>query len=327
MKNVKKTGFNMLWMFACFGEAPRRPDERQLDFIAKQGFNFIRVPTDYRFWTKDFDYFHPNEQIFEYIDNYLETCQKYGLHMSLNFHRTPGYCINRNNLETDNLWDGGVALDAFVFLWETFAKRYLGVSSDKLSFDLLNEPPDIGEYGFSRDKHQRVMRRAIGAIRAIDPAREIVLNGIEGGGTAIPELADVGAVHSGRGYEPFYLSHHQADWCKIKTWPKPVYPGIVDDKTWDRAALVKYYEPWQAVEKMGVAVHIGEFGCFNKIPNDIALRWLTDLIAVFKDNGWGYSMWNFEGAFGIVNHGRPGTVYTEMDGFMVDKALLDVMRP
>jgi hypothetical protein len=50
------------------------------------------------------------------------------------------------------------------------------------------------------------MREAIAAIRAIDPKREIILNGIDGGSRAIPELADTGAIHSGRGYFLFRLA-------------------------------------------------------------------------------------------------------------------------
>lgn len=44
-------GFNMLYMFSCHGQIPDAVDDRELDFIAKHGFNFIRIPTDYRFWT------------------------------------------------------------------------------------------------------------------------------------------------------------------------------------------------------------------------------------------------------------------------------------
>jgi len=37
-------------------------------------------------------------------------------------------------------------------------------------------------------------------------------------------------------------------------------------------------------------------------------------------------MWNFKGPFGIVEHGRPGAVYTKIDGFNVDKDLLNIMK-
>src|SRR5215216_5378066 len=102
---MPRYGFNFLWMFIW--EPGRRPapiEEQALDFMGELGFNFVRIPTDYRFWTRDFDYLHPDEAIFGYFDSYLAACQARDLHMSLNMHRAPGYCINRNDLEQHNLW-------------------------------------------------------------------------------------------------------------------------------------------------------------------------------------------------------------------------------
>ena len=323
---MRKYGFNMLWMFIFDGEVAGKPDRKQLEFIAKRGFNFIRVPTDYHFWTKDYDYLHPNEKAFEVIDSYLQACREFGLHMSLNVHRAPGYCINNNTPERHNLWTDQVAQDGFAFIWEIFAKRYKGISNSELSFDLLNEPPDIGDGGFTRDNHQQVMRRIIQVIRAIDPTRDIVLNGISGGSDAIPELADTGTIHSGRGYTPFTISHYRASWVQFEhDWPEPTYPCMLDGDLWDRDMLLQSYQPWRDVEAKGVRVHIGEFGCYNKTPNDVALAWLTDLLSVYRELKWGYALWNFEGPFGIVRHGRPGAKYELMDGFQIDRALLELL--
>src|ERR1035437_4247226 len=41
--------------FVC---RPWPPDERALDFMNAYGFDFVRIPTDYRVWTDGFDYFH-----------------------------------------------------------------------------------------------------------------------------------------------------------------------------------------------------------------------------------------------------------------------------
>ena len=320
-------GFNFLWMYVSDGETPRPPDERALDFLARTGFNFVRVPTNYRSWVKDFDYLHPDESVFSYIDSYLEACRARGLHLSLNLHRAPGYCINRNDLERDNLWLDAVAQDGFVFQWETFARRYHGVPSSALSFDLVNEPPSVGQYGLTRDNHAALIRRVVAAIRAIDPSREIVIDGLGGGHLALPELADLGVIHSGRGYQPMPVSHYQADWWDgHATAPAPEYPGQVwEGRTWDRNALREFYQPWRDVEAGGARVHIGECGCYNKTPNDIALRWFTDLFGLYKEFGWGYALWNFAGDFGIVEHGRPGAVYEELHGYKVDRALLDIL--
>jgi aryl-phospho-beta-D-glucosidase BglC (GH1 family) len=276
---------------------------------------------------RDFDYFHPDESVWEQIDAYLEACQKRGLHMCLNLHRAPGYCINANHLERHNLWLDPLAQDAFVFTWEQFARRYQGLSNAAISFDLVNEPPNIGQYGLTRENHAALVRRTVAAIRAIDAQREITIDGLEGGNTAMPELADAGVIHSGRGYQPQNVSHYEAQWWP--DWqgqPFPVYPGTqFMGRTWDRAALHDFYQPWRDVQAQGVTVHIGEFGCFNHTPQDVALRWFGDLLSVFRQSGWGYSLWEFEGAFGIIDHGRPGARYELLHGYRVDRALMDLL--
>ncbi len=325
---MPKYGFNFLWAYTwTAGRRPEAPDERALDWIAELGFNFVRIPTDYRFWIADFEYLHPDEQVFAAFDSYLAACRSRGLHMSLNIHRGPGYCINRNDLERDNLWLDQVAQDGFVFQWETFARRYRGVPSSALSFDLLNEPPDVGQYGLTRPGHAALMRRTVAAIRAIDPSREIVIDGLGGGHLAMPELADLGTVHSGRGYQPMPVSHHQATWWDGHAQaPAPEYPGQRwEGRIWSRATLREFYQPWRDVEAVGAAIHIGECGCYNQTPNDIALRWLGDLFGLYKEFGWGFALWNFVGDFGIINHGRPGARYEQLNGFKVDRDLLQIL--
>jgi len=325
---MPRYGFNFLWMYIWGPDRkPDEADQRALDFMADMGFDFVRIPTDYRFWTTNFDYFHPNEAVFTYFDRYLEACRARGFQMSLNLHRAPGYCINRNDLEKHNLWVDAVAQDAFVFLWETFAERYRGVPSDVLSFDLLNEPPNEGQYGLTRNNHAALIRRTVAAIQAIAPQRAIVIDGLGGGHVAMPELADLGVVHSGRGYQPMPVSHHQAQWWSGHTTaPEPKYPGQEwDGRTWNRDMLRDFYQPWRDVEAAGATVHIGECGCYNKTPNDIALRWFNDLFGLYKQFGWGYALWNFAGDFGIVEHGRPGAHYEELHGYKVDRELLDLL--
>jgi len=323
------TGFNFQWIFSWEpGAQPGQPDLKALDFMTRYGFDFVRLACDYRFWTVDGDYFSLHEPTLEAVDGYLAVCRDRGLHFSLNMHRVPGYCINRPDIERHNLWTDQEAQDGFVFQWEAFARRYRGVPGDVLSFDLVNEPPDIGQYGMTRDVHEKLIRRVVAAVRAIDPDRTIVIDGLEGGHIAMPELADLDVVHSGRGYQPMPVSHQGATWWDGWKGHEAVYPG--GDwwgQRWDKAALHEFYAPWREVAAMGRPVHIGEFGCFNQTPNDVALRWFTDLVGLYREYGWGWSLWGFEGAFGIVEHGRPGARYEMVDGFLVDRELLEILRP
>jgi len=322
-------GFNFLWMFIWQPERKPAPtDEKALDFLARHGFNFARLATDYRHWTDGTDYLHPNEDVFTHIDGYIEACRARNIHFSLNMHRVPGYCINRPEIERHNLWMDVEAQDGLVFQWETFARRYKGIPAEALSFDLINEPPMIGQFGMTRDVHQALIRRVTAAIRAIDPDRPIVIDGLEGGHIAMPELADLDVVHSGRGYQPMPVSHYGADWWTGWKGHEPIYPGgNWWGHPWDRQALHEFYLPWREVSAMGRPIHIGEFGCYNQTPNDVALRWLGDLVSLYREYGWGWGFWNFEGPFGIVEHGRPGATYELIDGYRVDRELLEILKP
>jgi hypothetical protein len=179
----------------------------------------------------------------------------------------------------------------------------------------------------TRKNHAALIRRTVAGIRAIDPQREIVIDGLGGGYFAMPELADLGVIHSGRGYQPMPVSHHKATWWSGHTLaPRPRYPGLLwQGRFWNRAALRNSYRQWRDVEKRGARIHIGEFGCFNQTPNDVAIRWLRDVLSVYKEFEWGYALWNFEGPFGIVEHGRPNSKFEFVSGYRVDRPLLELM--
>jgi aryl-phospho-beta-D-glucosidase BglC (GH1 family) len=324
---VARYGFNFTWMLPRDGATPRRADERALDFMAAHGLDFVRIPTSYRVWTDGFDYDDPDESIFELLDSYLEACQARRMHLSLNLHRAPGYCITGWELERDNLWVDEVAQDAFVAIWQRFAQRWRDVPAADLSFDLINEPPAIGLRGFTRSNHAQLIRRTLAAVRAVDAERPITVDGLDGGNLAMPELADLDVMHSGRGYAPYPISHWGAPWFDgWRDGDAPRWPGVrYAGRTWDASALRDVYAPWRAVEALGVEVHIGEMGCFNATPQPDALRWFADLLGLFHEYGWGFALWNFQGPFGIVDHSRPGAVFEDYYGYRVDRALLDLV--
>src|SRR5664279_2266851 len=115
--SVPLTGFNVQWMLVERGRRPLPVDRRALDFMAANGFRFLRLPTDYQVWTSGYDYLQPDESVIACIDDVLAACRERGMHLSLNLHRAPGYCITRQELERDDLWHDRSAQDGFVFLW------------------------------------------------------------------------------------------------------------------------------------------------------------------------------------------------------------------
>ncbi|MHC4752688.1 MAG: glycoside hydrolase family 5 protein [Planctomycetota bacterium] len=211
-------GFNLLDMFTMRSKGDWAEDDFR--WMRDLGFDFVRLPTCYRLWIEDGDDYKIREPMLEKLDRAVELGNKYSLHVSINFHRGPGYSVNREFTEPHNLWKDAEPLKAFCFHWQMLAKRYRGVSKDKLSFDLINEPPNVGSR-MSRADHERVVRTAVAAIREINPDRLVVANGISWGNETAPELADLQIAQSTRAYQPMFISHYKASWVNSKNYPEP----------------------------------------------------------------------------------------------------------
>lgn len=307
---------------------PEKADKKLLDFLVDEGFSFVRIPLSYWFWVEDFKYDSPRQDRLDMIDSYVQACTERGLHLSLNIHRAPGYCINGAELEKHNLWKDIEAQDAFTAMWRNFARRFQSYSPEALSFDLLNEPPNIDQYGMTRDIHKNLMLRVIAAIRKVSPLRPITLDGLGGGNIAMPELKESGCIHSTRGYQPMPVTHYQADWCNetrglpLQDYPGTEYAGV----RWNKARIREHFEPWVQLSRQGVPVHVGEMGCYDRIPNDTALRWFSDLFEVLRELGWGFGLWEFKGPFGVCGHHRPGTKWEKRGPYKVDSHLWGMIK-
>jgi endoglucanase len=312
-------GFNLLDMFTMQSQGEWSEDDFR--WMRDFGFDFVRFPTVYRLWIEDGDDYKIKESMLEKLDRGIDLAGKYGLHASLNFHRGPGYSVNAEFKEPHNLWKDKSALDAFCFHWRLMAKRYQGISRDKLSFDLINEPPAPGEL-MSRADHERVVRTTVAAIRAISPDRLIVADGLSWGNDPMPELADLGIAQSTRAYQPMFISHAGASWVNSQDFPAPAWPG----NGWDRKRLEEHYARWADLARKGVGVHCGEGGAFNKTPHGVVLAWLRDVLEILTSHNIGLAVWNFRGPFGILDSGRTDVDYEDFNGHKLDRKLLSLLQ-
>jgi endoglucanase len=312
-------GFNLLDMFTIRSKGDWAEDDFR--WMRDLGFDFVRLPTCYRLWIKDGDDYKIHEPMLEKLDRAVELGNKYSLHVSINFHRGPGYSVNREFIEPHNLWKDAEPLKAFCFHWQMLAKRYRGISKDKLSFDLINEPPNIGSQ-MSRADHERVVRTAVAAIREINPDRLVVADGISWGNETAPELADLRIAQSTRAYQPMFISHYKASWVNSKNYPEPAWPG----HGWDRKRLEQHYAKWADLANKGVGVHCGEGGTYNKTPHKVVLAWLRDVLEILTGHGIGLALWNFRGSFGIIDSGRRDVEYEDFHGHKLDRKLLELLQ-
>ncbi len=314
-------GFNLLEKFVAEHSGPFK--EEDFDLIAEWGFDFVRLPLSYQCWAKPASWLEIDEKPLKDIDQAVDWGRKRGIHVNINFHRAPGYCVNPPK-EPLSIWDDEKALDAAAFHWGTFAHRYRGIPSSAVSFDLLNEPADIPE-----KKYTQVVTRLVEAIRAEDPQRLIVADGLNYGRKPVESLLPLHIAQSTRGYNPMRISHWRANWMPgSDTWPEPTWPlnpGAADAFDKDRLRR-ENIAPWKKLEAKGSGVHVGEWGAFHATPHRVVLAWMADCVDLWREAGWGWSLWNFRGAFGLLDSGRKDVAYEKLKTHQLDRKMLDVLR-
>jgi endoglucanase len=344
-KLPKWKGFNLLDFFSPDpANTGKKTPEEYFKWMQDWGFDFIRIPIAYPTYLK-FDRsrnitpeetYNIDESRVEKIDQLIATAHKYNMHVSINLHRAPGYCVNAGFNEPFNLWRDKAAQDAFYHHWGMWAKRYKNTSSKKISFDLVNEPSsreDMNDQHSKRgpvpgDVYRKVAKEALEAIRKENPKHLVIADGNNTGSTVIPEIKDLDIAQSCRGYFPGIISHYKAPWAMKDTTnvPEPKWPGHVGKDYLSREKLEEFYRPWIELMNNGVGVHCGECGCWRKTPHNVFLAWFGDVLDILTSNNIGFALWEFSGDFGVMNSRRDDVEYEDWHGQKLDRKLLDLIR-
>jgi aryl-phospho-beta-D-glucosidase BglC (GH1 family) len=347
-------GFNLLDFFTSKPlHLPRqnsqaKTTEDDFKWMSDWGFDFVRIPVQYPCYL-NFDQGNNKEkrirpeEIFDYNENALQEIEKlvylankHGLHVSLNLHRAPGFCINAGFDEPYNLWKDDEAQRALYVHWGMWAKRFKEVSVKKLSFDLINEPcyrEDMNDQFGKRtkiagDTYRKIAQGCLDAILKYNSERLVLADGNNGGSEVTPELNDLAIAQSCRGYYPGDISHYRAPWVwkNPDDAPKPVWPGTIGNKNFSRKNLEDFYRPWIELVQQGIGVHCGECGCYKETPHEVFLAWMTDVLDILTENNIGWAFWNFRGDFGVMNSGRKDVAYEDWHGQKLDRKMLEMLQ-
>ncbi|MEN8229254.1 MAG: cellulase family glycosylhydrolase [Bacteroidota bacterium] len=340
----KWKGFNLLDFFSPNPDRSRGgTTEEDFKWMTDWGFDFVRIPMAYPSYLdidrsrdiKPDEVYRINEEAVERVDQLVYMAHKYKMHVSLNLHRAPGYCINAGFHEPYNLWKDKEAQEAFYWHWKMWAKRYKNISRERISFDLLNEPAMIEDMNNQHSSktiipgeiYAKVAEEAANAIWDQNRDHLVIADGNQVGTKVIPEITHLPIAQSCRGYYPGIISHYKAPWAMkdIENLPPLKYPGQVGDEYLSREMLETFYEPWIKLVQSGTGVHCGECGCFNKTPHDIFMAWFGDVVDILTSNDIGFALWNFRGSFGILDSGREDVDYEEWHGHKLDRKLLDLI--
>lgn len=205
--------------------------EADVAFLAENGFNFMRLFFGFntlRFPDEPADGYLVNENELRDLDQLLAWCVKYGVHLQIAMsgyldENGQGGAQDRGMPESEAAW----ALTRAY--WEMLARRYAGVSSKYLSFDLSNETQPEGGVD---DGLRQGFAAEVATIRMADPDR-VLLHSFPGGPNM--EWADyVASLGVALGCHPYFPSrlcggdYPEAPFVESNLyWPRPFFNSVL----------------------------------------------------------------------------------------------------
>ena len=216
-------------------------------------------------------------------------------------------------------------VERFADFWRTVARRYSTWDTDRVFFEILNEPEMRDPY-----RWYGVETKLAAAIRQAAPSNTIVATGARWGDNDdmifLEPLRDPNVIYVFHFYEPHIFTHQGATWGSYYwRWLKGLhYPSSPENAAQvaaavpeapDRLYVIRYgQDHWDAsrieaeikqaadwAKQNGVPLICNEFGAFRDVvePQDRA-AWIKDVRTSLERHNIGWAMWDYDGSFGVV---------------------------
>ncbi len=280
--------------------------EADISFLAKTGFNFVRVPFNYRHFESDLAPGKWLEDGFRRLDSVVRLCRKYNLWALLDLHAAPGAQARDQNAGSAYgeayMWNHKQFMDRVAALWKELARRYKG-DSTIAGYNLLCEPV-TNDVPLLNAFYAQLTR----AIREVDPSHIIALD---------PNrwAKDISSLKDPLFEDPQVIPaihHYYSDDASFAQLTS--YPGSINGKVCDRAALERTLDGKHDEQRIHRPTIMGEFGVdiTGSQPFATQLAITRDLVSIFEEKGWGWSMWCYKDLrqMGLVNP-RPDTPWRQ----------------
>lgn len=287
--------------------------ENDIEKIAGWGLDHVRLPVDYKV-IEDEDG-TPAESGCIHIDNSIEWCEKRGLNIIIDLHKTKGYSFDE--ADKNALFDSSELQKRFISVWKRFAERYGKYRN--VSFELLNEIAAVDSEQWSR-----LASEAISEIRKYAPSVKIIVGGTQWNSVhTLAELkipVDDNIVYNFHFYEPFLFTHQLAPWQPLVADKSIGYPSDIEEYRRRSEEINCFGSGLKDVDKMGadfmekliveavaaaenadVPLYCGEYGVIDRADIKDTAEWYRDIHSVFVKYGIARAAWTYKGMdFGIV---------------------------
>lgn len=259
--------------------------KQDIDFLAKAGFNSIRLPMHYNLYTLPIEKEPAKgkdtwlEEGFKMTDDLLQWCKDNKIYLILDLHAAPGgqgndANISDNDKSKPSLWESEENQRKTISLWKKLAERYKNEPWIG-GYDIINEPninftgknPN-GTDEMSNAPLWKLQKDITTAIREVDQKHIIFIEG-NGWGNNYNGLIPI--------------------WDKNMALSFHKYWNNNDDKTIQFALDLR--------EKHNIPIWLGETGENSNV-------WFTELIQLLDKHNIGYAFWpmkKIDNIAGITN--------------------------
>lgn len=259
--------------------------KQDIDFLAKAGFNSIRLPMHYNLYTLPIEKEAVKgkdtwlEEGFKMTDDLLQWCKDNKVYLILDLHAAPGgqgndANISDNDKSKPSLWENEENKRKTIALWKKLADRYKNEAWIG-GYDLINEPninftgknPN-GTDEMSNAPLWKLQKDITAAIREVDQKHIIFIEG-NGWGNNYNGLPSI--------------------WDKNMAFSFHKYWNYNDDATIQFALDLR--------EKYNIPIWLGETGENSNV-------WFTELIQLLNKHNIGYAFWpmkKIDNIAGITN--------------------------
>ena len=300
--------------------------EKDIAQIAEWGLDHVRLPIDCDVVFEDMG--RRVGPRMRHVDDCVSWCEKYGLRMVLDLHKTYGYMFDTAVVaDPDVFFEDEGLQEAFYRIWETLARRY-GNKPERVAFELLNEVTNPAQ----AKKWNAIAAKCVQAVRKYTKNTYILIGGaMNNHVTSVPQLdppADDHIVYNFHCYEPLAFTHQQAYWVdgmpsdfaiaypaslaaykeaseRLFGWKQQITEA--DEKPIDETYFEEMFQPaLQMAEKWNTPLYCGEYGVIDRAGLEDTVNWLKDIHAVFDRCGIGRALWTYK----VHNFGLTGAHYT-----------------
>lgn len=284
-----------------------------IDLIAKEGFDHIRVPVAWHFHLADGKI---SPKLLAELEPVLKRALQRKLTVIVNWQHFEALCTEPEKNRA-----------AFNDGWKTVARHFKDWPPE-LYFELVNEPNGALDHEILTAIHAE----GIAAIRAVSPQRILLADPPQW--AAVPGLdrfflpdGDDRIIVTIHSYEPFQFTHQQAEWVKYGDLKSITYPGPpaspvpLPESLRDNAGLAAWLDAYNTKKgsdnpctaatfehllddavawskHFGRPVHIGEFGCYQKADPASRARYVRDFRLAAEKRGLPWAMWDWKAGFG-----------------------------